>query len=150
MSERMIFCLGDGRWESKGDGYQKNNMIFNKQVTEKEWDEIRYSLPTIKLPVLKWIGEKEMTDDEKKNARGWDIMGGYLKTMFYKDAWKIAWEEMSKSDKDKILGIKYFDKMIFEKITGIKIDDKKSELLKKADELIAKANELREEASKIW
>jgi len=132
MSERMIFCLGDGRWESKGDGYQKNNMIFNKQVTEKEWDEIRYSLPTIKLPVSRWID------------------GDCLKTMSYKDAWKIAWEEMSKSDKDKILGIKYFDKTIFKKITGIKIDDKKSELLKKADELIAKANELREEASKIW
>lgn len=149
MSERMIFCLGEGRWESKGDGYQKNNMVFNKQVTPEEWDKIRASLPTIKLPVSRWVDKEDMTDHEKENIDGWETMGGYLKTMSYKDAWSVAWKELKQEDKNKITGLAQFDKDIFEKITGIKVDDKKRELLKKADELIEKAEELRHEAETI-
>ena len=55
MSENMLFCLGDGQWESKGEGYQKNYRIFNKDVEKSEWEKIKNSLPNIKIAFLSWI-----------------------------------------------------------------------------------------------
>ena len=65
MSERMIFCLGNGRWERSGEGYQKNLRIFNVDVTEEEYNKVKSSLDTknFKLPLKElW---KEFTQEEK-------------------------------------------------------------------------------------
>ena len=119
----MIFCLGEGRLERKGEGYQKNNKIFNKQVSEEEWNKARQSLPSIKLPICKWKNKEDMTDEEKEKRSGWEQMGGYLKTLSYEDAWKEVWGKMSQEDKDKILNLLHFDKKIFKSITGIDIEE---------------------------
>ena len=135
MSEYMIFCLGDGRLESKGPGFQKNNMVFNKQVTHDEWMEIRDRLSFIKIPLTKWIKEEDMTKAEKKEKNIYKEIGGYLKVLSYKDAWAQWWKDASKDDKAKITTLKQFDADIFEGITGIKVDaenTRKQELLKKA------------------
>jgi hypothetical protein len=120
MSERMLFCLGDGKYATKGEGYQKNNRVFNVQVTPEEFDKIRASLPTIKVPLTKWIDKKDMTDEEKENSSVWKEVGGYLKVNTYENAWAIWWKEASQEDKNKILNCKYFNAEIFTKITGIK------------------------------
>ena len=116
----MLFCLGEGSGESKGIGYQKSFMVFNKQLTESEYKKVKASFPEIKLPVNYWIDKKEMTDDEKENASGWSEMGGYLKQLGYEEAWVRWWKEAKSEDKDKILNCEYFDHKIFEGITGIK------------------------------
>jgi len=94
MSKRMLFCLGEGRIKSQGAGYQKNNQIFNTQVTKQEWDKALNSLPEIKL----------------------DIKDGYEK------GWSKWWWEASKKDKDAILNLPHFNKDIFKSITGIDIE----------------------------
>ena len=138
MSEYMIFCLGDGRLKSEGDGYQKNNRVFNKDVSHEEYKEIRDNLPKIKLKITEWINQ----DD-----------GGYLKTRNYEDAWALWWNGASKDDKQAILDIKYFDKDIFKEITGIDVDDsndsKKQELLNEAQELINQAKKLKKKAKEL-
>ena len=91
MSEYMLFCLGYGKYESKGEGYQKNFRIFNKDVERKEWETIKNSLPTIKISMLTWIDKKDMSADEKENYTVYKKIGGYLKRISYEEAWKFWW-----------------------------------------------------------
>jgi len=120
MSEYMLFCLGEGKYESKGEGYQKNYRVFNQQLTKEEWEKVKLELPVIKIPLTKWVDKKDMTADEKEDHNVWKEIGGYLKTNSYEDAWAIWWSEAKQEDKDKILNCKYFDAKIFTEITGIK------------------------------
>lgn len=130
----MLFCLGDGRYESKGDGYQKNNMVFNTRLTPDEFSKIRSSLPTIKVAICRWVDKDDMTDDEKEEYTIYKTIGGYLKRLSYEDAWAITWLEMSDVDKNKILSIPQFDAKIFKTITGI--DTKKDDEVQKAIDLL--------------
>ena len=65
MSEKMIFCLGDGNYESKGEGYQKNNRIFNVDVTPDEFDTAKNAMPNFKLPIAKWVEYKDLDKDDQ-------------------------------------------------------------------------------------
>ena len=152
MSEYMLFCLGDGGSESKGEGYQKSYRVFNKQLTKEAWEKVYAVFPSIKLPVTKWVDKDDMTAEEKKNSSVWKEVGGLLRVLSYEQAWKVWWDDASKSDKKNILDCEYFDAAIFKGITGLEVEkenSKKEELLKKANELIEKAQELRDEASKF-
>lgn len=118
MSEKMIFCIGDGPWESKGTGFQKNLQIFNKSVTEKEFETAQNVLDVKKfeLPLAKWIDIKDVEKPTKTQKQ----MGGYLKLLSYTEAWKEMWKNMKNEDKKFFLSLPNFDAEIFEKITGIK------------------------------
>jgi hypothetical protein len=122
MSERMLFCLGEGKYESKGAGYQKNNCIFNTTVTPDEWNTAKSSLPKIDLDICKWIEKADMTEEEKENIDGWETMGGYLKRTSYQDAWAAWWSDAKQSDKNKILELPHFNAEIFKGITGIDVE----------------------------
>ena len=119
----MIFCIGDGQYESKGIGYQKNLMMFNKPVTQKEYDEAKKALglKEWKLSVSKWVETKDMTDDEKNNWTSHKQTGGFLKTIDYKDAWKEMWNGMSSDEKKIFTTLTNFDADIFQQITGINV-----------------------------
>jgi hypothetical protein len=69
MSDRMLFCLGEGEWGQTGGGYQKKNCIFNTQVTEEELNMAISSLPDIKIELTRWVDEKDMTKKKKKWLR---------------------------------------------------------------------------------
>lgn len=124
MSEKMIFCLGEGRYETKGIGYQKNLHIFNKPVTEEVYNKTKSALNTknFKLPIAKWIEKKDMTDIEKKNRPSYTETGGYSKTLNYQDAWKEMWATLSLGDREFFSTLPNFDADLFEKITGIKYE----------------------------
>ena len=126
MSEYMLFCLGDGKYESKGESYQKNYRIFNKDVEKKEWETIKNSLPTIKVSMLTWIDKKDMSDNEKETYPVYNEIGGYLKKISYEDAWKLWWDNATAADRQKITDIKYFDAKIFKGITGLDVEAQKS------------------------
>ena len=99
----MLFCLGSGRLVSKGKGFQKNNCIFNVQVTHEEWEKAINSLPIVKL---------------KLNKYG------------YKEAWKEVWSKMSEGDKQKFLDLPHFNSKIFKEITGIDVKKSKDKMIK--------------------
>jgi hypothetical protein len=117
----MLFCLGEGKWEEKGAGYQKKNCIFNTQVTEEEFDEALDLLPDIRLQLTRWVDAKDMTEKEKENVSGWQEIGGYKKHLKYEEAWANYWEGASKEDKRAILSLPHFNSDIFEDITGIRL-----------------------------
>ena len=111
----------EGKYESKGVGYQKNLQIFNTPVSEEVYNSTKsaLSIKGFKLPIAKWIDIKDIekpTDTQK-------TLGGYLKTLGYKDAWKEMWAELSQEDKKFFKTLPHFNAELFEGITGIKIED---------------------------
>ena len=66
MSEKMLFCLGEGKYVNQGEGYQKNYRVFNTDVSIDDYNEVINSRPEFKLPVSVWVDKKDMTDEEKK------------------------------------------------------------------------------------
>lgn len=148
MSEYMLFCLGDASNQQQGEGYQKNNRIFNVDVSYDGYTKARQSLPTINLGITRWVDKKDMTKEEKDTVSSWETMGGYLKRYSYEDAWTTVWAELGKADKQKFLDLPHFNKDIFKEITGIDTsnaltDDKTEEaiaLLKSNGYRITKEN----------
>ena len=133
MSEKMIFCLGEGKYESKGIGYQQNYMIFNKKVLTDVYDQtMKYlNAKNFKLPISKWVEYKDLAKDEQTTTS--KQLNGLLKTLSYQDAWKEMWSELSSEDKKFFETLPNFESEIFEKITGIKyevIDDKMEKAMK--------------------
>ena len=132
MSEKMIFCLGEGKWVSKGIGYQQNNMIFNQKVTDEEYQSALTLLREneIKIQLTKWTEYKDLDKDEQTTTA--KQIGGLLKTFTYQDAWANFWNEATQKQKDCITSLKWFDAEIFKGITGIdyqKVDDKMQEAM---------------------
>lgn len=139
----MIFCIGEGKYQNQGIGYQKNLMMFNKTVTQKEYDEARkqLNLKEWKLPISKWVETKYMTDDEKNNWTSHKQTGGFLKTLDYKDAWKEMWGSMSSDDKKIFTTLTNFDADIFKQITGIDVkiqDNATQEAIKLLEKMVLK------------
>jgi len=128
MSEKMIFCLGEGKWESKGEGYQKNYRIFNKEVSEEVFNQKYSSQPKFILPVSIWKDKKDMTSDEIKNHSVCHEIGGYLKVLSYKDAWAEAWKTASKEFKQWVKDLPNFNADIFKEITGIEFSEEVEEM----------------------
>jgi hypothetical protein len=118
MSENMLFCLGTGKYDKSGAGYQQNNQIFNGKVSEDVFNKAKNSQPKFVLPTATWIKKEDMTKDEMTTERS--QMGGYLKVLSYQDAWAEAWKTASKEFKAWVLELPNFNAEIFTKITGIK------------------------------
>lgn len=119
----MIFCLGEGQYESKGIGYQQNLMIFNQKVSEDVYNQTKKYLEAkdFKLPVAKWVEYKELSKDEQTTTA--KQLGGLLKTLSYQNAWKQMWTELSADDRNFFKTLPNFSAEIFEGITGIEIED---------------------------
>ena len=99
--------------------------VFNQwvNITPSEWVEKYHEY--IALPLNRWIDNDDMTKEEKKEVDGWETMGGYLKTLGYKEAWQTMYEENPDSIQ-WILDIPQFDAKLFEEITGIDVEAKDS------------------------
>jgi len=97
----MIFCLGEGKYERKGIGFQKYNMAFNKQVTEKRNSEIRNLIRT-------------------------DILKD-LKLELNKEDWSDEWKKVTNKQWKRILEIPEADKEVIEGIIGFELDLKENE-----------------------
>lgn len=119
MSEKMIFCSGDGKYESKGEGYQKHLRIFNKDVSEERYQEVRTLLNDneIKIALTKWVEYDDLDSDEQTSTA--KQLGGLLKVFSYEDAWATFWKESTQKQRDCITTLLEFDTTIFKEITGI-------------------------------
>jgi len=71
--------------------------------------------------LCEWIGESEMTDEEKKADPQFFVRGGYLKTYTYQEAWSNFWKATSEENRKKFLNLPNFDSKIFLEITGIDV-----------------------------
>ena len=132
MSENMIFCLGEGRLESQGEGYQKNNMVFNKAVGKEDFKEYKKQIKEIlkDFELTTFVEEENMTKEEKKDNPKYKDIKGYLKVWGYKKAWENFKRKTSKENWEKLMNFPHFNAEIFKKITGIDVNKKENELVK--------------------
>lgn len=68
-----------------------------------------------------WIYSEYMTEEEKNAHPEHEITGGYLKTVDFKTACKIMWNNLDDEDKQAVKEIPNFDADVFEEITGIRV-----------------------------
>ena len=97
--------------------FNKNTDIqFNEFVNSNYYNALNSS----SFILNEWI---YYTEEEKKNDKAKELIGGYLKTYEYKEAYKNWWNNMSNYNKNVIKNLPNFDKNIFLEITGINVDE---------------------------
>jgi hypothetical protein len=96
--------------------------MFNKQTKIKysSWHKSKYYI-NFDIILSEWIHKENMTDIEKTKNPEFEITGGYLKTILYKEAWKNWWNG-NKDKHEKVKQLPNFDAKIFKEITGIDIN----------------------------
>lgn len=101
-------------------------MLFNKpsDMTYCEWMDsaARHLLNQIPESVVKWVCEKDMTDEEKAAYPTYETTGGYLKVLDESECGQLWWNGLSDCDKQIIKSIPNFDPDIFYECTGIKVN----------------------------
>lgn len=92
--------------------------MFNKYTKLKRC-EIR--IPTFcYLHLTTWVSYDTASDEEKEeHKREIETCGGFLKTLGYKEAWRIAWERASKEEHLELLKLPNWDNEVFKEISGI-------------------------------
>lgn len=110
-----------GDWNS---GYLNTNeskvRIFNKEtdVAREDIDFPDYFFFDLTI----WIDEADMTDKEKEENDQYKVMGGYIKTYEYKEAWRNAWDSATDEDRQKTLELPNWNNEIFKEIAGIDVE----------------------------
>ena len=111
--------LNSGNWNS---GFFNSDepcvRMFNKMTNYKRKD--------IKIPswcyfyLTVWVSHDTATEEEKTEHKvEIENCGGFLKTINYKDAWRIAWNKASIEERKKLFDLPNWDNQVFKEITGI-------------------------------
>ncbi|MCQ2053182.1 MAG: pentapeptide repeat-containing protein, partial [archaeon] len=124
-----------GDWNSGNcnSGYFNSNTpairIFNKDTTLQR-DEMHFP-DFLYFDLTLWISHDTATDEEKEtHKKEIEVCGGFLKTLDYKDAFKIAYDKASKKEHIELFKLPNFDCSIFEEISGINTKDEYQEWMK--------------------
>ena len=92
--------------------------MFNK-MTKKKRNEI--TIPSwCYFDLTVWVSHDTATDKEKEeHKKEMETCGGYLKTLKYKEAWRIAWDKVDKDHHKELLKLPNWNNEVFKEITGI-------------------------------
>ena len=92
-------------------------------MTYNDWlrSDARYLLNQISKDVVEWVGEEDMTDEEKETYPTYKTTGGYLKVLDESECGQIWWDSLTDDKKNIIKSIPNFDAEIFKQCTGIKV-----------------------------
>ena len=113
-----------GNWNS-GDwnsGFFNSNepnvRMFNK-MTDKKRDEI--NIPSwCYFDLTVWVSHDTATEEEKeKHKTEIETCGGFLKTLDYKEAWRLAWNKACIDERKKLFALPNWNNEVFKEITGI-------------------------------
>ena len=92
--------------------------MFNKETNLKRKD--------INIPywcyfdLTIWVSHDTATEEEKEEHKTEiETCGGFLKTLEYKEAWRLAWDKASKEEHEQLLKLPNWDNEVFKEITGI-------------------------------
>ena len=112
-----------GSWNSGFfNSYEPNVRMFNK-MTKKKRDEI--DIPSwCYFDLTVWVSHDTATDKEKEEHKEEiETCGGFLKTLEYKDAWRMAWDKASKEEHKQLLKLPNWNNKVFKEITGIDAEE---------------------------
>ena len=133
-----IVCRGyrnSGHWNS-GDwnsGYQNSGyfnsitpdvlLVFNKICSRDAWN-MAQKPDFLFFSLTEWIEESAMTEDEKQANPSYSDIGGYLRVMEYKEAWKQSWDNADPENRELVRKLPNFNAEVFFEITGIDLRGK--------------------------
>ena len=108
-----------GNWNS---GFFNTNSplvrIFNKE-TNISRNNINFP-SFLYFDLIVWVSHDTATDEEKEVHKiDIETCGGFIKTIPYKEAFRIAWDKASKEEHEKLLKLPNWNNEIFKEITGI-------------------------------
>ena len=117
--DRNSGSWNSGSWNSGFFNSDEPNIrMFNKDTNLKRGDINIPSWCYFSLTV--WVSHDTATEEEKeKYKREIETFGGYLKTLEYKEAWKLAWSKASKEEHKQLLKLPNWNNKVFIEITGI-------------------------------
>lgn len=116
------FNCGDFNCGNRNFGFfnigEPSLRMFNKEV--KISGEYIHIPSFCYFSTAKWVEKDNATEEEKQiHAKEIAICGGFLKTLDYQDAWRMAWDNASAFEHKLILRLPNFNNAIFKSITGI-------------------------------
>ena len=78
-----------------------------------------------------WVSDDTATEEEKREHKTEiETCGGFLKTLEYKDAFRLAWDKADQEEHKKLLALPNWDNDIFKEISGI---DAEAEIKKESE-----------------
>ena len=92
--------------------------IFNKETNVPRND---IDFPSfLYFNLTAWVSHNTATEEEKEaHKTEIETCGGFLKTLSYKEAFRIAWDKADKEEHKKLLNLPNWDNAIFKDISGI-------------------------------
>ena len=113
-----------GNWNSgdRNSGYFNVDSplvrIFGKETDLKKED---IDFPSwLYFDLTQWVSHDTATDKEKKEHKNEiEISGGFLKTLTYKEAFRLAWRKVEFSERKKLFSLPNWNNEIFMQISGI-------------------------------
>ena len=117
--DRNSGSWNSGSWNSGFFNSDEPNIrMFNKDTNLKRGD---INIPLwCYFSLTVWVSHDTATEEEKeKHKREIETCGGYLKTLEYKEAWKLAWSKASKEEHKQLLKLPNWNNKVFIEITGI-------------------------------
>ena len=125
-----------GDWNSgdRNSGYFNTDTplikIFNKDTDIKR-DDINFP-SFLYFDLTIWVSHDTATDEEKKlHKTEIETCGGFLKTLGYKEAFRLAWDKADKEEHKQLLVLPNWNNEIFKEISGI---DAEAEIAKENKE----------------
>ena len=108
-----------GHWNS---GYFNTDTplirIFNKD-TDVERGNINFP-SFLYFDLTIWVSHDTATDEEKRlHKTEIETCGGFLKTLGYKEAFRLAWDKADKEEHKQLLELPNWNNEIFKEISGI-------------------------------
>ena len=95
--------------------------IFNKETDVNRNDVIFPNFFFFDL--TKFVSYDTATDEErKKYKKEIETCGGYLKTIGYKEAWRLSWDKATDEDRRKVLNLPNWNNEVFFEISGIDVE----------------------------
>ena len=97
---------------------EPNVRMFNK-MTDKKRDDI--NIPSwCYFDLTVWVSHDTATEQEKEEYKTEiKTCGGFLKTLEYKEAWRLAWDKVGKDEHKQLLKLPNWNNEVFKEITGI-------------------------------
>ncbi|HNH07735.1 MAG TPA: hypothetical protein PK683_04480 [Leptospiraceae bacterium] len=92
--------------------------LTHDDVFKSEW---YLYLRNLYFPLNIFVLEEKMSKKEKEKYPHCVTLGGYLKTLTYKEAWGIALKDISENEKNILRSIPNWDAEKFYEITGVRI-----------------------------
>ena len=108
-----------GNWNS---GYFNTDTplvrVFNKETKIDRYD---INFPSfLYFDLIIWVSHDTATDEEKKaHKTEIETRGGFLKTLGYKEAFRLAWDKADKEEHKQLLALPNWNNEIFKEISGI-------------------------------